>query len=152
MKALKSPPINDISTDLNDVPRFTEAAKLPANAGRDLDYPEAFKEMVKKHYPNLDTRVVPGKPDEVMERARNLFGQRSYIKVTRDDRPAGEMELICESGVFRFKDDVILRFRPNRMATSVDIRSKSRDGKGDAGANAARIRDFYKALESGKWE
>ena len=49
--------------------------------------------------------------------------------------------------VFRFVDDVVIRVRADRTATVVDVRSKSRDGRGDLGANAARIRAFVAAME-----
>ncbi len=151
-KAGAFPRINDVSTDLNEVPKFVEAPKLPANAGRDMGYPETYKDLARKHYPDLTTKVLPGTPNVVMDRVKNLFDQRSYITITRDDRQANEMELVCESGIFHFQDDVILRFRANRLATTVDMRSKSRDGKGDAGANAARIRDYFRAFQANKWE
>ncbi len=151
-KALTFPPLNDVTTDLNEIPGFTAASELPQNKGRDMSYPEPFKELMRKHYGDVASKILPGQPSEVMDQAKKLFEERSYIKVTRDDRQANELEAIFESGFFRFKDDVILRFRANRQATVVDVRSKSRDGKGDVGANAARVRDILKALETGKWE
>jgi uncharacterized protein (DUF1499 family) len=67
--------------------------------------------------------------------------------VTRSDPQAGELEAVAESVVFGFKDDVIVRVRPDPAGGSrVDVRSKSRDGKGDLGANAARIRAYLAAL------
>jgi len=35
------PRINDISTDLDDVPAFTQAGALPENQGRDMRYPRS---------------------------------------------------------------------------------------------------------------
>ena len=49
--------------------------------------------------------------------------------------------------VFRFVDDIAIRVRAEGMASVVDVRSKSRDGRGDMGANAARIRAFLSALQ-----
>ena len=41
-----------------------------------------------------------------------------------------------------FKDDVVIRVRTDADGTLVDLRSVSRVGVSDLGANAARIEDF----------
>jgi uncharacterized protein (DUF1499 family) len=46
-------------------------------------------------------------------------------------------------------DDIRVRVRPSGEGSVVDVRSKSRVGRGDVGANAARIRAFEQALRSG---
>jgi uncharacterized protein (DUF1499 family) len=48
---------------------------------------------------------------------------------------------------FHFVDDVVVRVRASGSGSVVDVRSKSRKGKGDLGANAARIRRFFAELE-----
>jgi hypothetical protein len=45
-----------------------------------------------------------------------------------------------------FVDDIVVRVRPRPDGSLVDVRSKSRDGQGDLGANAARIRQLANAL------
>ena len=50
--------------------------------------------------------------------------------------------------IFRFRDDFVVRVRPDGEATRVDMRSKSRVGKGDLGANAKRIEQFFQGLAS----
>ena len=59
------PPINDISTDLQDVPVFTHARTLPENAGRNLEYPEDFKPVVRQYYPDLKSQKLAEPPDAV---------------------------------------------------------------------------------------
>ena len=60
-----------------------------------------------------------------------------------ESRPQdGHLEARDTSRVFRFVDDVVVRIRADRRGTRVDLRSKSRDGRGDLGANADRIREF----------
>jgi uncharacterized protein (DUF1499 family) len=57
-----------------------------------------------------------------------------------------EKESIIEgtatSRVFGFVDDFVIRITDADNGVVVDMRSKSRDGRGDLGANAARIREF----------
>ncbi|MBW2399988.1 MAG: DUF1499 domain-containing protein, partial [Deltaproteobacteria bacterium] len=46
-------------------------------------------------------------------------------------------------------DDIVVRVRRDGADSIVDVRSKSRDGRGDMGANAARIRLFRDELVDG---
>ena len=56
-------------------------------------------------------------------------------------------EAIATSRLFGFQDDIVIRVRADATGTSrVDMRSKSRDGKGDRGVNAARIRAYMVEL------
>src|SRR5207247_4988307 len=67
------------------------------------------------------------------------------LTVTRSDPSAGLLEAMATSRLFGFHDDIAIRVRPEADGTSrIDMRSKSRDGQGDFGVNAARIRTFVK--------
>ena len=48
--------------------------------------------------------------------------------------------------LFGFKDDIVIRVTPTGTSSTVDIRSLSRVGGSDIGANAARIRNFRRRL------
>src|SRR5713226_3671547 len=66
-------------------------------------------------------------------------------RISRAD--ADSFEAIATSRLFGFQDDIVIRVRPDGTGTSrVDMRSKSRDGKGDRGVNAARIRAYMVEL------
>ena len=58
----------------------------------------------------------------------------------------GRIEATATTFWFRFKDDVVIRLTPRGYGTYVDVRSKSRIGGGDMGANANRIRRFLQRL------
>ncbi len=49
---------------------------------------------------------------------------------------------------FGFKDDVVVRVRSTVNGSIVDVRSVSRVGQSDLGANAKRIRAILAGLES----
>jgi uncharacterized protein (DUF1499 family) len=69
--------------------------------------------------------------------------------VTNEDAASGVIEAVATSWLFRFEDDIAIRIRSGEGGKSrVDIRSKSRDGKGDTGTNANRIRAYVAALEA----
>jgi uncharacterized protein (DUF1499 family) len=68
--------------------------------------------------------------------------------ITQADPGAGTIEAVATTRVFGFQDDIVIRVRPDGDGASrVDMRSKSRDGQGDIGTNAARIRAFVGNLE-----
>ena len=58
---------------------------------------------------------------------------------------------MCSSDLFGFKDDIAIRIRPAPDASPnrsiVDVRSKSRVGRGDLGTNARRIRAYLERLK-----
>jgi len=63
------------------------------------------------------------------------------------DAAAGTLLARDTSKIFRFVDDIVVRVRPAENGGAiVDVRSKSRVGQGDIGANAARIRRFAERL------
>ena len=67
-------------------------------------------------------------------------------EVTSQNPDAGEIRAVATTRVFRFKDDVIVTVGREDAGTVVNVRSCSRIGKGDLGANARRIRLFQAAL------
>ena len=63
------------------------------------------------------------------------------------DHPS-RLEAVDTTFWFGFKDDVVVRVRPEETGSRVDARSASRVGKGDAGTNARRLRRFLIALRA----
>lgn len=135
------PPINDITTNLQDPPSFVAAAQLEANLGRDMSYPEAFTTQVAEGYPDLaPIRLELGK--EASYAQALAAADRLGWEITFQDSGAGVFEARSVSRIFRFVDDVAVRVRATQDGSVIDVRSKSRDGRGDLGANANRIRSF----------
>jgi uncharacterized protein (DUF1499 family) len=56
------------------------------------------------------------------------------------------VEATDTTGWFGFKDDISIRVRPDPNGSRVDVRSVSRVGRSDIGANATRVRDFLARL------
>jgi uncharacterized protein (DUF1499 family) len=137
------PRINDITTDLADPPAF---ASDPAGAGRDMSYPAGFAAEVKRGYPDLASIRVSSEPARALALAEETARKLGWEVVTVDPA-AGTLLASDTSKIFRFVDDVVVRVRPGEGGGSiVDVRSKSRVGQGDVGANAARIRRFAAEL------
>lgn len=136
------PAINDITNNLDDPPAFAPAPAGHRNAGRDMSYPEDWKPLVRAAYEDLapiQTGVSPKTAyDAALAEAEELGWE-----ITRRDNPNLQFEAEDTTALFRFVDDVSVRVTDDGSGKAVvDIRSKSRDGRGDVGANAARIRLF----------
>lgn len=141
------PMINDVTTNLEDVPAFTHAQTLPANAGRDLAYPDAFKEQVAQWYPELGSRTFNVPREQMFDRVvRHITAPGSRMEVTYQNADQGIIEGIAVSRMFRWRDDFVIRLRAVDGKTVVDMRSKSREGRSDMGANAKRIKKFLESL------
>lgn len=140
------PLINDISTDLEDPPQFVKCAEIESNRGRDMSYPREFAAEQREGYPGLESAMLPVEPDLAIERVRSALESLPGTKVIGVDVDDGRIEAVSISRVFGFVDDVVVRIRPDGTGSRIDVRSKSRDGKGDLGANASRIESFLLAL------
>ncbi len=140
------PRINDITTSPDDPPAFRAAAQLDANRGRDLSYPgEEFAVPQRAAYPDLEPIRLDDSPAAAFEAVRRAAGSLGWTIVAADP-DAGRLEATHVSALFRFVDDVVVRVRPADGGSRIDVRSRSRDGRGDVGANAERIRAFRAAL------
>lgn len=146
------PLINDITTDTQHPPVFVKALELAPNRGRDMTY-AGGEVSVEQHeaYPDLEPAKVPLAPGDALVKLRGALLEMPGTELIDVDLDAGRIEATSTSRLFRFVDDVVIRVRPlatvpGATGSIVDIRSKSRDGKGDLGANAARIRKLLAAL------
>jgi uncharacterized protein (DUF1499 family) len=150
MSVRGAPAINDISTNLVYPPVFLHAKTLPANAGREMDYPESFTARAKEAYPNVRTLGLRRNRDDVFAKALDIVKSRDGWEVlsTTISEKESTIEGTATTRVFGFVDDFVIRITDTENGVAVDMRSKSRDGQGDLGANAARIRAFLADLQA----
>ena len=59
----------------------------------------------------------------------------------------GRIEATATTFWFGFKDGVVIRITPAGNGSHLDVRSNSRAGGSDVGANAARIRAFTRGFQ-----
>lgn len=143
-----TPPIHDISTDLENPPTFVAVAPLRADASNGLDRPPLLAEQQRKAYPDLAPVTLPARQDQVFDRALAV-GQDLGWRIVTADKTAGRIEATATTKWFGFEDDVVVRMTPWGSGTRVDVRSVSRVGVGDAGTNARRIREYLGQLVAG---
>jgi uncharacterized protein (DUF1499 family) len=143
------PPINDITTDLSDPPGYAAVTPSHRNHGRDMSYPPEFVAQAKAAYPDLAPIRMDVGPDRAYRLAVGAAKDLGW-EITRADSTERAFEAEDSTRLFRFVDDVSVRVRARSEGGAViDVRSKSRDGRGDLGANAARIRRFAELAKAG---
>lgn len=141
-----APPINDITTDLANPPAFASADAVPAYEGRDMSYPPDFVPIVKTAYPDLKPTLVGLPPDQAYENAL-ATAQALGLQIVWQSASERRFDAIDVTTVFRFVDDFTVRVIRAGSGSVIDVRSKSRDGQGDLGTNAKRIREFLTQLK-----
>lgn len=140
------PAIHDISTDLQDPPVFTAAEQERGPNSNSLDTEPETLALQAAAYPELQTLRSARDIDDLFDRAVQVatdMGWRIYLQ----DRNTGIIEAVDTTAIMGFKDDIVIRLRTDADGTLVDLRSVSRVGLGDIGANAKRISTFLKRLE-----
>ena len=140
------PRINDVTTDPDAPPSFDALARAEANTGRDMSYPTSNAAEQRGGYPDLKPIALTAAPKGAAERSKRAAEALGWTVVRSDETG---LEATHESGLFRFVDDVVVHVAAAPGGSIVDVRSKSRDGKGDLGVNAARIRAFRTRLLAG---
>jgi uncharacterized protein (DUF1499 family) len=134
-----APPIHDITTDPEDGLAFNPDVA----AMRPEDPREAVLSQQREHYPDIAPMRVPEDPATAFDRARRAAQEMPGWTLTTFDPATGRIEAVAATRWFRFRDDVVIRVRPDEGGARLDMRSRSRFGQSDLGANAARIRAFF---------
>ncbi len=104
----------------------------------------------------LEEKMVKPEPEPA---GKPVFVRRGgkQVRVTPPRKPPakpfkqeardGRIEAVARTPLMRFPDDITIRIRALPDQARVDIRSASRYGRHDFGANARRIRQFAAALQ-----
>jgi len=143
-----APPIHDITTDTDNPPVFVavlplrqiDARNPPEYSGPDTAAAQ------KQAFPDLQPLLITQPANVVFAAAKDVVLEKGWTLVDANE-VEGRIEATAETGWVRFKDDVVIRIQPGRDQTRVDVRSTSRIGRGDMGANARRVRDYLSALQ-----
>lgn len=139
------PPIHDITTDPDDTLVFSAAEQQRGPDANSLDTDPDTLRQQRESYPDLQTLASSAAFDAVFDAALQVAAEMGW-DVYLQDRNAGIIEAVATTAIMGFRDDVIIRVRTNADGSLVDMRSVSRVGVSDMGANAARIRAFQQAL------
>jgi uncharacterized protein (DUF1499 family) len=148
LHAQQLPELNDISTDIANPPPLVVTLQLRRGASNPATYPGASAGVLQRAaYPDIMPVVLPVPPAEAFKKVDGVAMALGWDVVAR--APAdGRIEAVVTSDWFGFRDDIVMRIRPDGAGSKVDIRSKSRDGEADLGVNARRVREFITRLKA----
>jgi uncharacterized protein (DUF1499 family) len=142
----RSVPINDITTDTANPPRYVDIAPLRASAPVKIDYGgEETAAQQRKAYPDIAPARVNLSREQAYERSLQVARSLGWDIVAAV--PAeGRIEATDTTLFMGFRDDIVIRVLPEGNGSRIDVRSHSRVGRGDFGANATRVRAFLKRV------
>jgi len=150
IRAVRLPPISDITTDLVNPPRFDVLARLRP---RDrVDYPGAAAAALQRAaYPDIAPLDLDVPVRVAYDAALALITKRKWTigdaRAPGPGRREGVIEAVTRTPIMGFRDDVVIRFVPLGQGTRIDMRSASRVGTHDLGANASRIRSMFEDID-----
>jgi hypothetical protein len=152
-KLVTFPRLTDISTDLDDPPDFVLALiNRPADARPLTEPDEIDAELQLDAYPEIVPRHYPVGTARVFDDALAIVGTQGWAMLgsQRPEEPenVGRIEAFDTTLLFGFRQDIVIRIVPDGEGALVDMRSASRNGGHDLGANAERIRGFFAALDA----
>jgi uncharacterized protein (DUF1499 family) len=143
------PPMHDITTDFTDPPSLEFSAGMRvAEQGASPTYPGAdTAAMQQKFYPGIEAVTLAAPPPQVFARVLAIVEAKGWT-IVKSDPAAGIIDAYDRSLWFGFADDIAVRVTASDTGSRVDIRSSARQGRGDFGVNAARVRAFLAALKA----
>lgn len=165
-----NPFIHDITTDFDNPPAIVagavEARKNPPEYVGAEQAPklvdgelvsesgQTIAEAQRQAFPDIQPLILQTPLEETAAAARAvLAGMKLEIiaegPASAETGSGWRIEAVATSFWYGFKDDFIIRLTPtDGGGTRVDVRSKSRVGLSDLGANAARVRSFMRKLDA----
>lgn len=146
-EASSVPPIHDITTDLKNPPEFMAMLVVRSTSDNPLDRknPSDLASLQQAAYPDLVPVFINQDVNQVFDQVHALVTARGW-EVVAASAQQGRIEATAITLIMGFKDDVVIRIRDEAGGTLVDMRSVSRVGKSDLGANAKRIEAFMADL------
>jgi uncharacterized protein (DUF1499 family) len=151
-RAFRLPAISDVTTDPADPPRFEQIARLRSPDANSIAYAgAAVAEKQRAAYPDIEPLVVTTTALQTYEAALAVITKRKWLVVDarapQAGRREGHIEAVARSPIMGFRDDVVVRVRPDGNGARLDARSASRYGSHDFGGNATRIRSLLEDID-----
>lgn len=159
------PPIHDISTDTSKPLSFSaktieqrgknsnpilapNASTVPFNRERLNDWSgRSLVEIQADAYPSIKPLIIEGQTPANIYKKALATAKSQGLKITSEDPVTMRIDAVAESFWFGFKDDVTIAVAPIANGAQVDMRSISRVGISDLGANAKRIEAYLAAVK-----
>lgn len=142
------PPIHDITTDFANPPALVHSRELRDSLDlNDWQYGgDSIAAQQREAYPDVQPVLLAMPLDSAYAAAYRTATEMGWTieDANRDER---RIEASDRTPWFGFVDDVSIRVSPGAGISRVDVRSVSRVGGSDVGANAKRIRKYMAKLK-----
>jgi uncharacterized protein (DUF1499 family) len=151
------PQLTDVETTPRQPMRFSQlAAQRPADANR-IEQPDlTAAEIQEKAYPDLRPMELERSATEtfdIVHEAVKRVGWTIVLNEPPGEQP-GRIEATDRTMIMGYTDDALVRVTGDDTHAFIDVRSVSRYGMHDLGANAERVRTLFAevkaALEKGE--
>jgi uncharacterized protein (DUF1499 family) len=157
-KAALLPRLTQIETTPEEPLEFKAlTAERPADANPIKETDEAEVEKQVEAYPDIGPMVIERSAPEVfsiVHEAIDRLGWTIVLNEAPGETGVGRIEATDRTLIMGFTDDVLVQVKGDDAQATIDVRSVSRYGMTDFGANAKRIRKLFDevntALEKGE--
>jgi len=116
--------------------------KLRGKDTNPLEYhADALGAKQREAYPDVKSLQTDLDPSAALTRSVSVLEDMG-LEIVATDTAGNKVEATFTSFWFGFKDDLVVRIKPQSAGSLIDLRSVSRVGQSDLGANAKRITEF----------
>jgi hypothetical protein len=144
------PRLNDIATSPDEPLAFNVLlTQRPADANPIKNPDAAAIEEQIEAYPDLGPMVLERAAPEVFSLVQEAAERRGWTIVSSEtpgENGIGRIEATDRSLIMGFTDDLVVQVKGDDTRAQIDVRSVSRYGMHDLGANAARIRALFEEI------
>lgn len=147
---LTTAPLNDVTTDFETPPALSQAQDLRGPGALPVAYDaERNRPTQQAQYPDIQPIVVDRPAAETFDIVLQAIRRLDY-RVVGETEPGtnqtGLVEAVSRTLIFGFRDDVAVRIVGRGGRSRIDVRSASRFGEHDFGANASRVRRVIREI------
>ncbi len=152
------PSIHDVATDWKDPLMFSPTALKARGPDANPVDPSPILPMGSRAYAGrpvaeVNAETCPAaRPVTLAANAAQAFAvakaavENAGMSIITADPASGRIEATAVSMLYGFKDDVVVRIRPDGTGARIDLRAIRRTGDRDMGANCHRIESLVSAL------
>ncbi len=141
-----APMIHDISTDLDNPPVFAFAPQDRQPTSNSLALDEKVISIQRANYSEIRPLRLDVSVEQAIEKVEAVVADLGWQVLGRSSGPY-QIEVVDRTALMGFKDDVAIRVTGGAGGAVIDVRSASRVGRSDLGANALRIAELLALLE-----
>ena len=152
VKSASLPVLNDISTDLENVPQFPLGSRVDLGPELAPPLPKDQADIAQSAaYPDIVSRTYELPIERIRRALVFTAAELNWQPLSRagniDEADGERYAYLSQTFILRFKDDIVIRLLGEDDMVQVDMRSAGRFGASDLGNHAVQIRTFYRTLE-----